>query len=123
MRYRRKDAEAARILFLGNASVFDAMIGCFDAKYHYWFIRPPQADPLIVTPFPTPAHPSYPSAHSCISGGMTETLARAFPSERDRLEAVARRRASRGCTPASTIASTWWRDSPSAARSRRRPGG
>ena len=40
-------------------------------------------------PFPTPAHPSYPSAHSCISGGMTETLARTFPSERDRLEAVA----------------------------------
>jgi hypothetical protein len=89
VRYRRKDAEAARILFLGNAAVFDAMIGCFDAKYHYWLIRPPQADPGIVTPFPTPAHPSYPSAHSCISGGMTETLARAFPSERDRLEAVA----------------------------------
>lgn len=44
--------------------------------------------PLIVTPFPTLAHPSYP-AHSYISGGMTETLARAFPSERDRLEAVA----------------------------------
>jgi hypothetical protein len=89
VRHRRKDAEAARILFLGNASVFDAMIACFDAKYHYWLIRPPQADPLIVTPFPTPAHPSYPSAHSCISGGMTETLARAFPSERGRLEAVA----------------------------------
>lgn len=89
VRYRRKDAEAARILFLGNASVFDAMIGCFDAKYHYWLIRPQQADPAIVTPFPTPAHPSYPSAHSCISGGMTETLARTFPSERDRLEAVA----------------------------------
>jgi hypothetical protein len=89
VRYRRKDAEAARILFLGNAAVFDAVIGCFDAKYHYWFIRPPQADPGIVTPFPTPAHPSYPSAHSCGSGGMTETLARAFPNERDRLEAVA----------------------------------
>ena len=88
-RYRRKDAEAARILFLGNASVFDAMVGCFDAKYHYWFIRPPQADPGIVTPFPTPAHPSYPSAHSCISGGMTGALARAFPNERERLEKVA----------------------------------
>jgi hypothetical protein len=89
VRYRRKDTEAARILFLGNASVFDAMIGCFDAKYHYWFVRPPQADPAIVTPFPTPAHPSYPSAHSCISGGMTEILARVFPNERERLEKVA----------------------------------
>jgi PAP2 superfamily len=89
VRHRRKDAEAARILFLANASAFDALIGCFDAKYHYWFIRPPQADPGIVTPFPTPAHPSYPSAHSCISGAMTEALAQAFPSERDRAEALA----------------------------------
>jgi membrane-associated phospholipid phosphatase len=89
VRHRLKDAEAARVLFLANASMFDATIGCFDAKYHYWLIRPPQADPAIVTPFPTPAHPSYPSAHSCISGAITETLARAFPSERDRLEGVA----------------------------------
>jgi membrane-associated phospholipid phosphatase len=44
---------------------------------------------LIVTAFPTPAHPSYPLAHSCISGGMTETLAQAFPRERDRVEALA----------------------------------
>jgi membrane-associated phospholipid phosphatase len=87
--HHRNDLEAARILFLANASAFDALIGCFDAKYHYWFIRPPQADPGIVTAFPTPAHPSYPSAHSCISGAMTETLALAFPRERDRVEALA----------------------------------
>ena len=87
--HHRNDLDAARILFLANASAFDALIGCFDAKYHYWFIRPPQADPGIVTPFATPAHPSYPSAHSCISGGMTETLAQAFPRERDRVEALA----------------------------------
>ncbi len=87
--HHRNDLDAARILFLANASAFDAIIGCFEAKYHYWFIRPAQADPGIVTTFPTPAHPSYPSAHSCISGGMTETLAQAFPRERDRVEAVA----------------------------------
>ena len=87
--HHRNDLDAARILFLANASAFDAIIGCFDAKYHYWFIRPAQADPGIVTTFPTPAHPSYPSAHSCISGGMTETLAQAFPRERDRVEAMA----------------------------------
>jgi membrane-associated phospholipid phosphatase len=45
--------------------------------------------PGIVTLYPTPVHPSYPSAHSCISGGMTETLAQAFPRERDRVEALA----------------------------------
>jgi hypothetical protein len=45
----------------------------FGAKYHYSYIRPPQADPGITAPAPIimPPHPSYPSAHSCISGGMT----------------------------------------------------
>jgi hypothetical protein len=54
--YRRSDAEAARILFLANAAVFDALIGCFDAKYTYWLIRPIQADPTLVPLFPTPTH-------------------------------------------------------------------
>jgi membrane-associated phospholipid phosphatase len=87
--HRRGDADAARILFLANASAFDALIGCFDAKYHYWLIRPSQADPGIVPAFPVPPHPSYPSAHSCISGAMTGVLAAEFPSERSRVEAVA----------------------------------
>ena len=89
VRHRRNDLEAARILFLSGAAAYDALIGCFDAKYHYWYIRPPQADAAIVPPFPMPPHPSYPSAHSCISGGMTGVLALAFPTERDRVEAMA----------------------------------
>jgi PAP2 superfamily protein len=87
--YHRTDAEAARIMFLVSAAQFDAAIGCFDAKYSYWFIRPPQADPGIRTVFPTPQHPSYPSAHSCFSGAMAGVLSAVFPSERARLEAVA----------------------------------
>lgn len=87
--HHRRDAEAARILFLANAAAFDAGVGCFDAKYHYWFIRPPQADPGIVTAFPVPPHPSYPSAHSCVSGAMTGVLAAEFPRERARLAHVA----------------------------------
>jgi membrane-associated phospholipid phosphatase len=87
--HRRSDAEAARILFLANASAFDANIGCFDAKYHYWLIRPPQADPGIVTTFPVPPHPSYPSAHSCVSGAMTGVMAAEFPSETARVDSVA----------------------------------
>jgi membrane-associated phospholipid phosphatase len=67
------------------AAAVDASIGCFDAKYHYWFIRPPQADPGIVTVFPTPPHPSYPSAHSCVSGALTGVLAGIFPDARERL--------------------------------------
>jgi membrane-associated phospholipid phosphatase len=87
--HHRGDADAARILFLMSAASFDASIGCFDAKYYYWVIRPPQADPGITTVFATPPHPSYPSAHSCISGAMTGVLTAAFPSERARLEAAA----------------------------------
>jgi hypothetical protein len=89
VKYRRNQTDAARILFRANASAFDALIGCFEAKYHYWFIRPPQADPGITLPIGLPPHPSYPSAHSCVSGAMTTALALAFPSERDRLQAVA----------------------------------
>lgn len=87
--HRRKDQEAARIMFLLTAAAFDASIGCFDAKYTYWYVRPPQADPGIVTVFPTPPHPSYPSAHSCISGATMAVLASVFPGERERLEARA----------------------------------
>ena len=87
--HRRSDTEAARILFLATAAGFDAGIACFDAKYTYWFIRPPQADPTIVTVFPTPPHPSYPSAHSCVSGAVSGVLAASFPSEASRLEDVA----------------------------------
>ena len=87
--YHVQDAKAAKILFLMNAAAFDAIVGCFDAKYHYWFIRPPQADPAITLPIGVPAHPSYPSAHSCQSGGMNGVLRAAFPSERARLDSLA----------------------------------
>ena len=88
-RHRTSDHEAARIMFLMNAAAFDALIGCFDAKYHYWFIRPPQADPAITLPIGLPPHPSYPSAHSCITGSSTAVLAAEYPSERPMLEALA----------------------------------
>lgn len=88
-RYRRSDREAARILFVMNAAAFDAVIGCFEAKYFYWFIRPPQADPGITLPIGLPPHPSYPSAHSCVSGASFEVLSRAFPSERQQMAALA----------------------------------
>lgn len=88
-RYRRSDVEAARILFLMNAAAFDAIIGCFEAKYTYWYIRPPQADPGITLPIGLPPHPSYPSAHSCTSGASFGVLARAFPNERQQMADLA----------------------------------
>ena len=87
--HRRHELESARILFLMNGAALDAAIGCFDTKYFYWYLRPSHADPLITLPVGLPAHPSYPSAHSCISGALTESMALAFPDERGRLEAIA----------------------------------
>jgi membrane-associated phospholipid phosphatase len=84
--YHRTEHEAARILAYANAAAFDAQIACWDAKFTYWFIRPTQADPLISLAVALPNHPSYPSAHACITGAIMNVLIDAFPSERDRLQ-------------------------------------
>lgn len=88
--HRRSEREAARILAYANAAAFDAQIACWDAKLTYWFIRPAQADPGIVTVFPAPNHPSYPSGHSCVTGALMTVLTDAFPSEREYLEGIMR---------------------------------
>jgi hypothetical protein len=59
----------------------DAHIACWEAKYQYWYIRPSQADPSITTLVPLPSHPSYPSAHSCLSSAGASVLSALFPSE------------------------------------------
>jgi hypothetical protein len=80
--------QTARMLAMAHAAGGDAMIACFDAKYHYWFWRPyqaiPQADsdgnPATVADLSwqplrvTPNFPEYPSAHACHSSGVTNAL-------------------------------------------------
>ena len=86
--HHRTEREAARILAYANAAAFDAQIACFDAKFAYWLIRPSQADPAITLPIGLPNHPSYPSAHSCITGALMTVVADALPSERGRLQEI-----------------------------------
>jgi membrane-associated phospholipid phosphatase len=74
------DLEATRVFALTHAAIFDAMIGCWDSKYHYWYIRPSQANPAIPLPIGLPNHPSYPSGHSCVSAAAGRVLAQFFPS-------------------------------------------
>ena len=62
---------------------YDAEIACFDSKYTYWLARPVHLDPSIETVVPTPPHPSYPSAHSCISGASAHVVAHLFPNSAD----------------------------------------
>ena len=90
--HRPATLENARLLALLNLAIADAAIGCWDAKYTYVFWRPVTAIPLAGTDanaataadsswtplFATPAHPEYPSGHSCVSAAAGAVLASYF---------------------------------------------
>uniref|UniRef100_UPI003F71B7EF phosphatase PAP2 family protein n=1 Tax=Elioraea sp. TaxID=2185103 RepID=UPI003F71B7EF len=69
---------------------YDSFVACWDAKYAYWHIRPSQLDPTLTTVVSPPAHPSYPSAHSCLSTAAGTVLAALFPPDAPALLALAR---------------------------------
>jgi hypothetical protein len=83
-RHHASDAESARVLAVLNAAASDAVIACFDAKYHYWSIRPSQADTTIVLAdsVDLPNFPSYPSGHACSAGAFDGVLGHYFPQDR-----------------------------------------
>jgi hypothetical protein len=59
--------QAARLMAMGSVVGADASIACFDAKYTYLAWRPVFAIPGFTPLLPTPAHPEYPSSHSCLT--------------------------------------------------------
>ena len=77
---------ATRVFALTNAAMMDALIGCWEAKYFYWTLRPSQANPQITLTFALPNHPSYPSGHSCVSSAAATVLANLFPERTAELE-------------------------------------
>ena len=81
---------AARALAVLSVAYYDAFVGCWDAKYTYWAMRPFQLDPNFKPLFTTPNHPSYPSAHSCASTAAAATLGYLFPRDAQALNALAR---------------------------------
>jgi membrane-associated phospholipid phosphatase len=77
---RRLDERAATQVFaLMHAATMDALIACWEAKYHYWYLRPSHADPAISLAFTLPNFPSYPSGHSCASSAAARVLTHFFP--------------------------------------------
>jgi hypothetical protein len=83
--------DASRFMAMISVTYADALIACFDAKYHYALWRPitairagdtdgnaetvgdPTWSPLLPA---TPNHPEYPSAHSCITPAGGRVVAR-----------------------------------------------
>jgi hypothetical protein len=90
---RRLDLqETARMLAMVHVASADAMIACFEAKYHFMRWRPVHAiqrselsgeaaadktwQPLLNV-----NHPEYPSAHGCWTGAVTTALAAYFGTD------------------------------------------
>jgi membrane-associated phospholipid phosphatase len=94
-RHRLSDADAARVLAVLNAAASDAVIACFEAKYHYWSIRPSQADTTIVLAdsVDLPNFPSYPSGHACSAGAFDGVLGHYFPQDRAEFTRIAEEQA------------------------------
>jgi membrane-associated phospholipid phosphatase len=84
------EREATHLYALLSATMFDAQIGCWDAKLTYWLIRPWKADLgiSVVAAVGKPNHPSYPSGHSCLSASGVEVLKMFFPEKSAQLDAM-----------------------------------
>ena len=95
LRHRLPDAEAVRVLAMLNVAGSDAVIACFDAKYHYWTIRPSQADTTLILADSVglPNFPSYPSGHACTAGAFDAVLGHFFPAERAEFTRIAEEQA------------------------------
>ena len=95
LRHHASDVDAARVLAVLNAAASDAVVACFDAKYHYWTIRPSQADTTIVLAdsVSLPNFPSYPSGHACSAGAFDAVLGHYFPQERAEFTKIAEEQA------------------------------
>src|SRR5262249_55641249 len=79
----RNPPRAARAYALMNVAAHDATIACWDGKYTYWAARPNMLDSTIVTLFPNPGHPTYPSAHAMFDGPYAAVLGYLFPRDAD----------------------------------------
>ena len=84
------EREATHLYALLSATVYDAFIGCWDAKQTFWLLRPWQADPAITTTAAVgkPNHPSYTSGHSCVSASSAAVLSEFFPEQTAQLNAM-----------------------------------
>lgn len=86
----------AQLFALADTASADALIACWDSKYHFEFWRPfsaipagdtdgnpdTPADPAWRPLLPTPNFPEYPSAHSCSTTAIATVVAALAPGHR-----------------------------------------
>lgn len=82
LKYRLSERKTAHHLAIMNIAAFDGIIASHEAKYHYWLIRPSQADAGIHLAIGLPSFPAYPSNHSMLAGSAAAVLSTFFPAER-----------------------------------------
>src|SRR5688572_3276778 len=94
-RNRFSEIDAARVLAVLNIAALDAVAACFEAKYHYWTIRPSQVDTALplAEGVPLPNFPSYPSGHACSAGAFDGVMGYFFPKERSDFTRIAEEQA------------------------------
>jgi hypothetical protein len=92
--------EAARALAVSTTVMADSLIACWDAKFAYGYWRPvtaipagdtddngrTAADPAWQPLAPTPNHPEYPSAHTCVTAGLGMAAAALVGGDRIELD-------------------------------------
>jgi hypothetical protein len=79
---------ATHVFALMHAAQFDAQLTCFETKYHYFVIRPSQAEPLITLVIPLPNYPAYPSGFTCITEAAARVLQHFFPAHTTELNSL-----------------------------------
>jgi membrane-associated phospholipid phosphatase len=85
----------ARLFAVLNTAQAEAFIACWDAKFHYWTLRPVSAvrallgDPTWLSYIVTPPFPAYVSGHSSTSGAAATVLSSFLPDRAAELEAMA----------------------------------
>lgn len=75
---RFSEVRAARAYALLNMAMHDAMVSCWETKFHYFNPRPSQLNPQIKTATGIPNFPAFTSGHSNFSGAAATTLSYLF---------------------------------------------
>ncbi|RYY31145.1 MAG: phosphatase PAP2 family protein [Chitinophagaceae bacterium] len=81
---------AARVYALKSIALHDALIACWEAKYHYWALRPDEFDTTYKHDVITPPFPGYPSGHATTSSAVATVMGYLFPAESEKFRQLAR---------------------------------